>query len=99
MQLSPSHASILVEDPIRTWEYAERYLGVGTRTYSPFSADLDISPIYHPQAGTGTFTLPTFLVPYERGAYLGSRLFNGDVVAALKPFLQADPEVRIYQVV
>jgi len=31
-------------------------------------------------------------------AYLGSTLFNDDVVVALKPLLQADPEVRIYQV-
>lgn len=31
-------------------------------------------------------------------AYLKSDLFNNDVVAALKPYLQASPEVRIYQV-
>lgn len=31
-------------------------------------------------------------------AYLGSKLFNDDVVVALKPLLQADPDVRIYQV-
>lgn len=31
-------------------------------------------------------------------AYLGSSLFNDDVVVALKPLLQGDPEVRIYQV-
>jgi hypothetical protein len=35
----------------------------------------------------------------QANAYLGSRLFNDDVVVALKPFLQADPEVRIYKVV
>jgi hypothetical protein len=29
-------------------------------------------------------------------AYLGSALFTQDVVTALKPLLQADPEVRIY---
>ncbi|TXC66151.1 hypothetical protein FSC37_10085 [Piscinibacter aquaticus] len=29
-------------------------------------------------------------------AYLGSALFNADVVTALKPLLQAPPEVRIY---
>jgi hypothetical protein len=34
----------------------------------------------------------------QASAYLGSRLFNDDVVAALKPLLQANPEVRIYQV-
>lgn len=34
----------------------------------------------------------------EARAYLGSSLFNDDVVVALKPLLQADPEVRIYQV-
>lgn len=31
-------------------------------------------------------------------AYLSSNLFNQDVVADLKPLLQADPEVRIYNV-
>ena len=30
-------------------------------------------------------------------AYLSSPLFNADVVTALKPLLQAQPEVRIYQ--
>lgn len=29
-------------------------------------------------------------------AYLGSALFNTDVVTALKPLLQAPPDVRIY---
>jgi len=32
------------------------------------------------------------------GAYLQSRLFTDDVVTGLKPFLAADPEVRIYEV-
>ena len=32
-------------------------------------------------------------------AYLKSRLFNEDVVAGLKPLLEGDPEVRIYNVV
>lgn len=31
-------------------------------------------------------------------AYLQSKLFNADVVAGLKPLLDAAPEVRIYQV-
>lgn len=31
-------------------------------------------------------------------AYLQSRLFNDDVVTGLKPFLAADPDVRIYDV-
>lgn len=35
----------------------------------------------------------------QASAYLGSPLFNNGVVLALKPFLQADPEVRIYKVV
>ena len=29
--------------------------------------------------------------------YLSSKLFQEDVVSALKPFLTADPEVRIYE--
>jgi hypothetical protein len=31
-------------------------------------------------------------------AYLGSDLFNQDVVTALKPLLQGAPDVRIYEV-
>lgn len=31
-------------------------------------------------------------------AYLQSALFNADVVEALKPLLEAAPDVRIYQV-
>jgi hypothetical protein len=50
-------------DPIALWQYAERYLGVGTRTYSPYAGDLDIDEAYHPQRGTPTFRLPTFQVP------------------------------------
>ncbi|MER7009745.1 hypothetical protein ABT297_42820 [Dactylosporangium sp. NPDC000555] len=56
-------------DPIALWQYAERYLGVGTRTYSPYAADLDIAEEYHPQRGTTTFELPTFRVPAGLGAY------------------------------
>ncbi|WP_327001359.1 hypothetical protein OHA72_40415 [Dactylosporangium sp. NBC_01737] len=52
-----------VSDPIALWQYAERYLGVGTRTYSPYAGDLDIDDAYHPQRGAASFQLPTFLVP------------------------------------
>lgn len=31
-------------------------------------------------------------------AYLDSRLFNQDVVVALKPLLEGPPDIRIYQV-
>jgi hypothetical protein len=30
-------------------------------------------------------------------SYLGSTLFQKDVVTALKPYLMADPEIRIYE--
>jgi Holliday junction resolvase len=32
-------------------------------------------------------------------AYLESELFNGDVVKALAPYLDADPDIRIYDVI
>ena len=32
-------------------------------------------------------------------AYLQTELFNNDVVVGLSPFLQADPEIRIFEVV
>lgn len=31
-------------------------------------------------------------------AYLGSEMFNADVVKGLAPYLMADPEIRIYDV-
>lgn len=58
------------DDPIALWQYAERYLGVGTRTYSSFAADLEISAEYHPQQGRRSFLLPTFWVPARLGSYL-----------------------------
>ncbi|MFM9838704.1 MAG: hypothetical protein ACKVOQ_10605 [Cyclobacteriaceae bacterium] len=39
-----------------------------------------------------------FKTQAEAEAYLKSELFNNDVVTALKPYLQAAPEVRIYSV-
>ena len=47
---------------------------MGTRTYSSYSADLDISPRYHPQDGAESFTLPTFLTPVDYAAALPSEL-------------------------
>lgn len=37
-----------------------------------------------------------FKSTHSAKAYLGSAMFNADVVTALKPLLQAAPEVRIY---
>jgi hypothetical protein len=56
-------------DPIALWQYAERYLGVGTRSYSPYAADLDIADAFHPQRGGPSFELPTFIVPPGAGVY------------------------------
>jgi hypothetical protein len=59
---------------LEVWTQAERYLGVGTRTYSRFSADLDVSDAYHPQRGPDSFEVPTFWVPDGVGEYLGNDL-------------------------
>ncbi|TXK40557.1 IucA/IucC family C-terminal-domain containing protein [Nonomuraea sp. C10] len=61
-------------EPLRVWQYAERYLGAGTRAYSRFSADLEISEPYHPQLGLDRFAVPTFRVPPERGTFLRNAL-------------------------
>lgn len=37
-----------------------------------------------------------FATVADAGAYLKSDLFNQDVVKALAPYLDADPEIRIY---
>lgn len=62
------------QDLLGTWQYAERYLGGGTRSYSAFSADMDIPDRYHPQRGSHRFTVPTFVVPPGLGVFLRSRL-------------------------
>jgi len=64
-------------EPIASWQYAERYLGVGTRTYSPYAADLDIADAFHPQLGAPSFTVPTFRVPAGRGTYMRSGVPSG----------------------
>ena len=40
-----------------------------------------------------------FLNTDQAAAYLSTPLFNDDVVVALKPLLDAAPEVQIYKVV
>jgi hypothetical protein len=62
--------------PEATWRYAERYLGAGTRTYSPFAADLEISPAYHPQHGAPSFVVPTFWLEPQHGAWLSNRIVS-----------------------
>lgn len=89
------------DDPLAVWEYTERYLGGGTRTYSQFSADLDISRRYHPQLGDPSFWLPTFRVPDSAGSYLpGSAsklhaLYRGDdwLLLPVHPDTLADPHL------
>ncbi|WP_461033979.1 hypothetical protein [Streptomyces mayteni] len=63
-------------DPVRVWHYAERYLGGGTRTYSRFAADMDVSVACHPQRGAASFTLPTFLVPAGLGELLTNNIHS-----------------------
>jgi len=61
----------------RTYEtlvYAERYLGGGTRTYSPFSEHIDGTPAYHPRVGDRTFCLPSFFIRGEHGTWLTNGL-------------------------
>src|SRR5262249_51621671 len=60
--------------PLDVWTQAERYLGVGTRSYSQFSADLDVDDAYHPQRGRASFEVPTFWVPDGVGASLTTGL-------------------------
>jgi hypothetical protein len=59
-------------DPLPSWRYAERYLGVGTRAYSRFSGDLEISESYHPQRGAERFVVPTFRVTAGQGTFLSN---------------------------
>ena len=58
--------------PWEVWQQAERYLGGRTRSYSTFSADMDVDDAYHPQRGRASFEVPTFRVPDDAGAYLSN---------------------------
>ena len=64
-------------DALGLWLYAERYLGVGTRSYSSFSPDLEISDAYHPQRGQPTFVVPTFWVDRAHGEFLPGPVESG----------------------
>lgn len=59
------------------WEYAERYLGVGTRRYSSFSEDAHIDDRYHPQRGLPQFDLRSFRMPREAGTFLTNSIASG----------------------
>lgn len=85
------------------WQQAERYLGGGTRDYSRYAADLEISPRFHPQHGQRSFELPTFLIDPHRGRVLTSRVAStlparyrrGDsFLLPVHPETLTDPAVR-----
>lgn len=61
-------------DPTWLWQQAERYLGGGTRSYSRYAGDLEITEAYHPQRGADRFTVPTVRVPHRAGHWLTSRV-------------------------
>jgi hypothetical protein len=66
---------VLLKDigqPYGCWQYAERYLGGGTRTYSRYADEAEIAPRFHPQYGVPRFDVPTFWVDPARGSYLDS---------------------------
>jgi hypothetical protein len=74
-----------VKDPVTGWQYAERYAGGGTRSYSRYAADLEIAPQYHPQHGAPRFPVPTFRVDDARGSYL-----TGAIPSTLHQFYRHD---------
>lgn len=60
------------DSAIEAWIHAERYLGGGTRDYSPFSADMDLSAEYRPTSGAPAFRLKSFWLDTR-----SSRFFAG----------------------
>jgi len=66
-----------IDDPAQLWPYAERYLGGGTRSYSSFSADMEVDTPYHPQRGGAAFEVPTYRIPDEAGTYLRNAIPSG----------------------
>ena len=48
--------------------------------------------------GDDVQVLHGFTAKGDAEGYLESKLFAEDVVAALKPYLKADPDVRIYEI-
>jgi hypothetical protein len=62
-----------------TFVYAERHLGGGTRTYSPFAEYIDGTPAYHPRVGERTFSLPSFFIRGGHGTWLANGLRSAHV--------------------
>ena len=48
--------------------------------------------------GDDVQVLHGFTAKEDAEGYLETELFANDVVSALKPYLKADPEVRIYEI-
>ena len=49
-------------DPLQLWLYAERYISLGTRSYSPFADINEMDDIWRPGAITARFQVPCFWV-------------------------------------
>ena len=52
----------IAQNPIAVWLYAERYLSIGVRSYSPFSAINEVPPVYQPESAAPVFSVPTFWI-------------------------------------
>jgi hypothetical protein len=61
-----------VDNPSGFWLYAERYMSVGTRTYSPFAEINEIEPVYRPEALNERFQISSKRIPVEHGAFLSA---------------------------
>lgn len=72
-------------DPLAVWVDAERFLGVGTRDYSPFANDTDVGGKYDPRYGVDSFSLVAHWVPDELGQYV-----TGDHSSALHAIYRRD---------
>lgn len=60
-------------DPTDVWLHSERYLTIGSRTYSPFAELTEIPPRYRPESKRESFQVPTIWVE-QRGD--GTQAFN-----------------------
>lgn len=56
------------QDPFKLWIYAERYLSVGARSYSPFAEINEMDVTWQPSSNVPAFSIPCFWVERSQHA-------------------------------
>lgn len=57
---------MIKNDPLKSYLYLERYVDVGSKTYSPFADQTEAEYSYQPTNPSDTFELPCVIIPKEK---------------------------------